>query len=218
MLVDAAVAAVGVDAVDDRLIVDPDTGLDGATAADLATLIAAMPEQLVSGTAGFDGADLFVNGRYVTDEQRDAVLAIAESVQAATDLQPRPEATEDDAADLESDLNEFATANPILFEPASAVLSESADSIITSIARRLVQFEGVSITVEGHTDSDGTPSANLTLSQQRATAVVSALIERGVDPTIISAEGFGDQQPVLVDGVEDKEASRRVEFRVEATS
>lgn len=218
VLVDAAAAAVGIDAVDDRLTVDPDTGLDGATAADLAALIAAMPEQLVSGTAGFDGSDLFVNGRYATDEQRDAMLAVAESVQAEIDLESRPEATDDDAADLENDLNEFAAANPILFEPASAVLSESADSIITSIARRLVQFEGVSITVEGHTDSDGTPSANLALSQQRAAAVVSALTERGVDPAIVSAEGFGDQQPVLVDGVEDKEASRRVEFRVEATS
>ena len=98
------------------------------------------------------------------------------------------------------------------------MLTESADSIITAIARRLVQFDGVSITVEGHTDSDGTPSVNLTLSQERATAVVSALIANGVDATTITAEGFGSERPILVDGVEDKEASRRVEFRVEATS
>ncbi len=218
VLVDASVAGVGIDSVDDRLTVDPDTGLDATTAADLATLITAMPTQLVSGTSRFDGADLSVSGRYVTDEQRDAMTEAAEAVQATAELEPRPEATETDAADLEADLNEFAAANPILFEPASAVLSESADSIITSIARRLVQFEGVGVTVEGHTDSDGTPSANLALSQQRADAVVAALIERGVDPAIVAAEGFGDQQPVLVDGVEDKEASRRVEFRVEATS
>ncbi len=216
-LVDAATTVIGIEGVDDRLTVDPDTGLDATTVAGLAQLVAAMPVQLVRGASGFDGADLFITGQYATDEQRDAVIAIADQVGAMAELEQRPEATETDAADLEDDLNEFAAANPILFEPGSAVLTESADSIIAAIARRLVQFDGVSVTVEGHTDSDGTPEDNLTLSQLRAAAVVTALVDNGVDPTVISAEGFGSEQPILVDGVEDKEASRRVEFRVEAS-
>ena len=78
-------------------------------------------------------------------------------------------------------------------------------------------FEGVTITVEGHTDSDGDAIANQILSQQRAEAVRAALAERGVGAATITAEGFGEDRPVLVNGVEDKDASRRVEFRIETT-
>ena len=38
---------------------------------------------------------------------------------------------------------------------------------------------------------------------------------RGLDPGSLESEGFGSERPILVDGVEDKDASRRVEFRVE---
>jgi outer membrane protein OmpA-like peptidoglycan-associated protein len=48
--------------------------------------------------------------------------------------------------------------------------------------------------------------------------VRQALIDRGILADSITAVGFGSEQPVLVDGVEDKAASRRVEFRVVATS
>lgn len=72
----------------------------------------------------------------------------------------------------------------------------------------------MSIAIEGHTDSDGVPIENLALSQRRAFTVLDALVERGVDPATLTAEGFGSEQPVLIDGVEDKTASRRVEFRV----
>jgi outer membrane protein OmpA-like peptidoglycan-associated protein len=47
--------------------------------------------------------------------------------------------------------------------------------------------------------------------------VREALVERGLDGTAITAEGFGEQQPVLIAGVEDKLASRRVEFRIQTT-
>jgi outer membrane protein OmpA-like peptidoglycan-associated protein len=70
--------------------------------------------------------------------------------------------------------------------------------------------------VEGHTDSDGDVARITQLSIQRAEAVRLALVARGLPEATIIAEGFGSQQPVLVGGVEDKAASRRVEFRVTA--
>ena len=116
-IVDAAAAGVGIESVDDRLTVDPETGLDATTTAGLVELVEIMPAQLVDGSSGFDGSDLFITGVYVTDEQRDAVIAVAERVGARAELEPRPEADDADAARLEDDLNEFARANPILFEP-----------------------------------------------------------------------------------------------------
>lgn len=217
-VVDAAASALGEQAVDDRLTVDPDAGLDGEAVTGLVALVEVLTSELVTGTASFDGTGFAISGRYATEEQRDAVLAVAEEVDASTDLEVRPAADESDAVDLEAELNAYAAANPILFEPGSPDLSGSAGAVLDTIARQLGQFDGVSVTVEGHTDSDGSDDANLLLSQLRADAVVAALVERGLPATIFTAEGFGSQQPIVVDGAEDKAASRRVEFRVESTS
>lgn len=216
ILSDAATAAVGAGNVFDELLVDPDLGLDEATAQSLASLVTVVAGSLVDGSASFDGSSLLVTGTYVDETGRAAVEQAASAVGAEVNLVERPPATDDDAVDLEAELNAFVTANPILFEPSSSVLDESALPIVDEIARRTLAVPGVAITVEGHTDSDGGEQENLILSQLRAIAVRDALVERGLDPDSVSAEGFGSTLPVLVDGVEDKAASRRVEFRVVA--
>jgi OOP family OmpA-OmpF porin len=216
-LVATASDAVGSDNVLDQLDVDPDVGLDADTIGSLAQLVAAMPANLVVGVAGFDGTELYVTGTFIAAAERDAMTTIAESVGANADLETRPDATEADAVDLEAELNAFVADNPILFEPSSAVLSPSAFAVIDRIALEAQRFAGVAITVEGHTDSDGDATENLALSQLRAIAVSDALVERGIAEASITAQGFGSEQPVLVDGDEDKNASRRVEFRVVTT-
>ncbi len=213
-LLSAAESGVGADSVVDRLTVDPDLGLDAATTASLSQLVAFVPVHLLTGVSGFDGDLLFVRGTYATDADRDSMVAVADGVGAATDLAPRPAATATDAAALEAALNEFVTENPILFQPTSAALSPSAGVVLEGVAERVRQLAGLSITIEGHTDSDGDANTNLALSQRRADAVRDALIVRGLDGSTLIAEGFGSRRPVLVDGVEDKAASRRVEFRV----
>lgn len=214
VLVTAATDVVGADAVTDELTVDPDVGLDGDTAARVAGLITAMSGNLASGEAGFDGSDPYLTGVYLNDAGRDAAEAAADLVDVEPDLEAPPEADDDDAADLEAELNAFVTANPILFEPNSAVLDDSATTILDQLAVTAQRFAGVELTIEGHTDSDGSSAVNLQLSQDRSDAVRLALIDRGLSEDAIEAIGFGSDQPVLVDGVEDKAASRRVEFRV----
>lgn len=215
-LVQAANDAVGESSVDDALAVDADTGIDQPTADALAALIAAMPDALLSGEAGFDGSTLFATGVVASESGSDAFTAVSAFVGVDPVLTEPSAATDGEAAELEAQLNEFVAENPILFEPSSDVLDESAFAVIDRIAQDALQFAGVSITVEGHTDSDGVAIENLQLSRNRATAVEAALIERGL--TDVESVGFGSEQPVLVDGVEDKAASRRVEFRVVSTS
>lgn len=214
ILITAATAAVGAEGVTDALTVDPDLGLGEPTAEAMATLITAVADSLPTGTVTFDGEMLSVAGTYAADADRTAVEAAATAVGAEVSLTERPTATEADAVDLEAVLNAFVAENPILFEPSSSALEESALPILDEIARRAQEFAGVTITVDGHTDSDGNDQQNLVLSQLRAVTVQQALIERGLDPDSVAAEGFGSTQPIVVDGVEDKAASRRVEFRV----
>jgi outer membrane protein OmpA-like peptidoglycan-associated protein/uncharacterized surface protein with fasciclin (FAS1) repeats len=214
-LVAAATAAVGEGAVVDELTVDPDTGLDGELAQGLASLIAAMPDALSSGTAGFDGTALYVDGVALDAAAAERLVAAADAVDAVAVVDTPPVADPEEAQQLEDDLNETVAANPIRFEPNSAVLTTDAAAVLDELAEQVLEVEGVSITVEGHTDSDGDAIANQILSRQRAEAVRTALVERGVDETTITAEGFGEDRPVRVNGVEDKDASRRVEFRIE---
>jgi OOP family OmpA-OmpF porin len=218
VLVAAATEAAGADFVTDDMTTDPDTGAGTEVVERLAQVVASMPSNLVSASAGTDGEMLYVTGVARNPAGRDAMFAVATEADVSADLTDAPDATTDDATELEAQLNAFVAENPILFEPSSDVLADSAVAVIDRVAADASAFDGLEITVEGHTDSDGIPIENLQLSQDRAEAVRAALVERGLDPDAVTAVGFGSEQPVLVDGVEDKAASRRVEFRVVATA
>ena len=78
------------------------------------------------------------------------------------------------------------------------------------------------IIIEGHTDSDGTYTSNLKLSQERALAVAQYCLEMGGLSNsmklklqeIMTATGRSESDLVYnADGTENKEASRRVEFK-----
>ena len=124
------------------------------------------------------------------------------------------EATEASAAELEDRLNALVTSEPITFESASAALTADTPAVLDRVAALAKSLAGVVVVVEGHTDSDGGPANNLALGTARAQAVVSALAIRGVPVAGLEPVGVGSAEPVLVDGEEDRAASRRVEFVV----
>ena len=218
LLTTVAADAVGAASVTDELTVDANTGIGASIAENMAALIAAMPASLESGEVGFDGARLVAVGVTANADDGAAFAAVAEQAGVEPDLTvapPAPTADDAEAIDLEDQLNSLVEENPILFEPGSAILDVSAVEVIDALAELARPVAGVAITVEGHTDSDGVAIENLQLSQNRAEAVQVALLERGLAG--VEAVGFGSERPVVVGGVEDKAASRRVEFRVTTT-
>lgn len=69
------------------------------------------------------------------------------------------------------------------------------------------------VSIEGHTDDTGTPAHNRLLSQQRAEAVVAALVGRGIAAGRLSATGWGQEKPVADNRTEEGRArNRRVEI------
>ena len=187
-----------------------------AVAQSLAQLIAAAAVNLVSGSAGFDGTTLFVTGVCADEANAEAITTVAAAAGITAAIELPPAATVEQAAGARGGGQRTGDRQPASSsESGLAVLAADAAPMLDELAARLVALPGVSIVVEGHTDSDGEADANLALSQRRADAVRAALVERGVAGGIITAEGFGEQDPLLVDGVEDKQSSRRVEFRIE---
>lgn len=223
-LVDAAAAVVDPANIDDRLAIAGNGATTAGVAADdldgLVALVRVMPPNLVAGTVTRLGdGTLSIEGTYADDAGRDAIADAADDAGVASAdvaLEERAEATASDAAGLTAELNDFVAANPIRFQPNSATLTPEASAVVDQVAAIANRYAGVEITVEGHTDTDGDSNRNFDLSAARALAVRDALIARGVTAPMEIA-GLGETQPIIVDGVEDKAASRRVVFQVSAT-
>jgi chemotaxis protein MotB len=106
----------------------------------------------------------------------------------------------------------------ILFASGSATIGAEGKDALKKVAEAFKNLRGRIVRVEGHTDSDPTAKGgafptNWELSTTRALAVVKFLQEQGVDPTILSAAGFGQYQPVAPnDSPENKSLNRRIEI------
>lgn len=99
----------------------------------------------------------------------------------------------------------FAVGQASLRPEARANLGRVVDFVSAAGSARVL--------IEGHTDNRGSANLNQALSQQRAEAVREALIEEGVDPARLSAEGRGKDQPVADNGTaEGRARNRRVEI------
>ena len=86
--------------------------------------------------------------------------------------------------------------NRILFRASSSRLDKFDKAIIDNLKSLLDQYPNASITIEGHASSDGSESYNQTLSEKRAAAVKSYLVEKGVAEGRLSTVGYGESRPI----------------------
>ena len=226
-LVQGAAAAVDAGNVDEMLkqvepedlmtVGPPSVLVPGDQFDGLLALLALMPVNLVAGDLGWNGSSVLVSGSYADDAMRATFTTAAAEVGIAADLVPRPTATPEQAAALEAELNALVAAEPILFDKGSTTIGATSVATVQRVAGIAKRYAGVHIDVQGHTDSEGDPARNLTLSEQRAAAVLDALVARGVPTADLSAKGFGMTELIRdADGNELPEKSRRVVFGVTA--
>lgn len=90
--------------------------------------------------------------------------------------------------------------------------------VLAKLGRAIEAFPGSRLIVEGHTDSYGSDSANLALSQKRAEAVRQYLIANlRVDQAKIEAVGYGETRPVANNETEEGRArNRRIDVVIRA--
>ncbi len=132
-----------------------------------------------------------------------------------------------DNIDIDKKTGSLRLASNILFGSGEATLKPEAkvelkkafeEYIGTLVSNENIKPHLDKIIIEGHTDSVGSYIYNLNLSQKRALAVMEYLLtldftkKHNIKPLMI-ASGRAYQDAIIVDGVEDKNASRRIEIK-----
>jgi len=103
----------------------------------------------------------------------------------------------------------------ITFQTGKSAVRGSFGDVLDSIAIVLKEFDKTAIEITGHTDSTGSASFNQTLSEQRADAVKSQLLQRSVASGRIHSKGLGFRYPVASnDTSSGRQANRRVEMKL----
>jgi succinyl-CoA synthetase beta subunit len=84
---------------------------------------------------------------------------------------------------------------------------------LAAVAKQLATCPSIKTQVEGHTDSVGSDTSNLALSQKRADAVATYMTSQGLAKERVSAKGYGETKPIGDNATEEGRAkNRRVEF------
>ena len=101
----------------------------------------------------------------------------------------------------------------INFDTNKATIKPESAGIIDQIVELMKSQPHLKLSIEGHTDSQGSPASNKTLSLNRSRAVIKAVSEGGIDDSRMSAVGWGQEKPVADNRNEEGRAkNRRVEI------
>lgn len=149
-------------------------------------------------------------------KQRTRAIVLDSDASKAPASTPVASAAPVDCAALPVDTHATAVQFLIQFKPGSAVISPTSAAILAEIAKILALAPDRCVIVEGHTDAQGNPERNLSLSRERASAVVKFIAEKGsVERSRLVPVGKGSNDPLR--DLDPRDAkNRRVVFKVVA--
>ncbi len=107
------------------------------------------------------------------------------------------------------------TLNNIFFESGSYALLDKSQTELNKLVGFMKENPEMKIEIAGHTDDVGSDSDNLTLSKNRAKAVVEYLTENGISKERMQSEGYGETQPIVPNTSDANRAkNRRIDFKI----
>jgi outer membrane protein OmpA-like peptidoglycan-associated protein len=102
----------------------------------------------------------------------------------------------------------------ILFATGSARIRPESTPTLEEIGTMLREHADLRLAIEGHTDDVGEDAANQALSEARAAAIKTYMVETfGIAANRLSTAGFGESRPAVPnDSPEARQQNRRVEL------
>ena len=108
-----------------------------------------------------------------------------------------------------------AYAKTIYFDSSRSSFKKGVTDKLDAIATIMAEFGNAKFLLTGHTDSQGASAMNQTLSENRAAAVVSYLVGKGITANRLSSVGFGEDNPIATNATRAGRAeNRRVEINL----
>ena len=105
--------------------------------------------------------------------------------------------------------------NNIFFESGKYELLAESNAELEKLYTILNNNKNLVIEIAGHTDAVGSDASNLLLSKNRANAVMTYLLEKGIPANQLTAKGYGETKFIATNDTEEgKQLNRRVEFEI----
>lgn len=150
---------------------------------------------------------------YAFNVNRKGYLFYSENISLSKD--PADSVFQKDIALQPIEVNASVVLNNVFFDVNKWDIKPESQVELDKVVQLLNENPGVRIRITGHTDNVGKPADNLSLSNNRAKAVVTYLISKGIHPERLSSKGFGETQAVADNKTEEGRAlNRRTEMVV----
>ncbi len=117
--------------------------------------------------------------------------------------------------EIQKEINNILKENKITFQRASVKLKGKSFETVKKLVKILKKYPKIKVEIGGHTDSKGRSSLNKRISQKRANRVMKAFIDFRINPSRLSAVGYGEEFPIAKEnkiGLSSK--NRRVEIKI----
>lgn len=170
--------------------------------------------QLDARTAEAEAAKQKMTQVQQTAEQQAAALAAAQAKSESDQALIASQEAQLKALNAKkTDRGMVITLNDVLFAVNKAELTPGGMRNVQKLADYLKQDSKIKVLVEGYTDSTGSDSYNLELSERRADSVRSALVGMGIAEDRIAKQGYGKAYPVASNSnASGRQLNRRVEI------
>lgn len=175
--------------------------------------------QLTAGEAVSDAHDGFYEVN-ITGDGKYQIVSSAEGFLNSSDELEVPEVETDTIIqkDLYLDKIEIGSTvrlNNIFFDFDETTLRPESITELSMVLEFLKNNPSVKIEIAGHTDNKGSDQYNVNLSDGRAGAVKSYLIQNWIDQERVSSRGYGEGKPVATNETDEgRQRNRRVEFTI----
>jgi outer membrane protein OmpA-like peptidoglycan-associated protein len=171
--------------------------------------------------------DLSITGTTSSSETRDALRqsissALPEQIAATFNIEiPQEEISAESpmeqktiSAELcQKQFDELLTGQQVTFVLGRVIIDESSYALLDSLISTANECPETNIEIAGHTDSSGSSNYNLTISQQRAGAVLSYFVSKDIDIERLTSKGYGEARPIARNSTAEGQAiNRRIEF------